>query len=184
MHAMATRKRLREEQELREEEAEAIQQAINTQAESQPEPNLPNGQGEMTLGDALEDPSLGKGRVLYSDEPEEDQRITQTIKENYKQDLLTRMVLARPEDHRKFFNIIDGLIWTKNYRDQNVVCVPRENNLITRLLSRAHDIVGHYGEQKTCEYIRRWYWWPQMSKSTHNFCKTCEACQRAKGPSQ
>jgi hypothetical protein len=184
MHAMATRKKLREEQELREEEAEAIQQAVDNQAIGQEEPQLTGGLDEMTLGDILGLPSSGRVRALYSDEPEEDKRMIQSIKDNYARDPLTRMVLANPGDHKKFFSTADGLIRTKNYQGQDVVCVPRENNLITRLLSKAHEVVGHYGDQKTSEYIRRWYWWPQMSKSTHRFCKTCEACQRSKNSSQ
>jgi hypothetical protein len=64
-------------------------------------------------------------------------------------DPLTRIVLANLRDHKRFFSTADGLIRTKNYQGQDVVCVPRENNLITQLLLKVHEIVGHYGDQRT-----------------------------------
>ena len=112
------------------------------------------------------------------------QRLLSMIKTNYEKDPLTRSMLANPNDHQKYFHISNELIWTKNFRGVEVICVPRENSLITQLLTKAHEIVGHYRDQRTCEYIRRHYWWPQMAKSTTNFCRTCEACQRSKGPTQ
>lgn len=120
----------------------------------------------------------------YTEGSQEDKALRRMIKGNYDKDPLTRSVLTNPNNHKTFFRLTDGLLWTKNFRDQEVICVPREKSLITQLLARAHKIVGHYGDQRTCEYLRRWYWWPQMLKSTIHFCKTCEACQRAKVPSQ
>jgi hypothetical protein len=74
----------------------------------------------MTLGDILGLPSSGKVHALYSDEPEEDKRMIQMMKDNYAQDPLTRMVLANPGDHKRFFSTADGLIQTKNYQGQDV----------------------------------------------------------------
>jgi hypothetical protein len=92
-------------------------------------------------------------------------------------------MLANPENHKQYFRITNGVIWTKNFCDTEVICVPRENLLITKLLTKAHEM-GHYGDQRTCEYICHWYWWPQMAKSTANFCRTCKSCQRSKGSMQ
>jgi hypothetical protein len=115
---------------------------------------------------------------------EGDRRLMQTIKDGYEKDRLTRTVLANPENHKKHFRVSDRLIWTKNFRGKDVVCVPRENSLTTQLLTMAHKIVGHYGDQCTCEYLQQWYWWPQMTNSTDHFCRTCVACQRSKGQTQ
>jgi hypothetical protein len=90
-------------------------------------------------------------------------------------------MLANPNNHKQHFRMVNGLLWTKNFHNTEVICVPRENNLIMQLLTKAHKIVGHYGDQRTCEYVQRWYWWLQMAKLAATFCKTCEACQRTKG---
>ena len=35
------------------------------------------------------------------------------------------------------------------------------------VIEQAHTILGYYGAQKTADYIRRWYWWPNLvTKST------------------
>jgi len=63
-----------------------------------------------------------------------------------------------------------------------VLCLPRTRALLTQILEQAHGIVGHFRGQRTCEYIKHWYWWPQMVADTNMFCRTCGACQRAKAP--
>ena len=124
MHAMTTRKnrRLQEEQELCEEEAEEMQR---TAAERIDEPQRAAGEHEPTLGDILGHPPSKKTQVL-SDDPRRDDRLLQSIKTNYDRDLLTRSVLAKPDNHTKYFRIDNGLIWTKNFRDDEVLCIPRE----------------------------------------------------------
>jgi len=186
MHAMTTRKnqKLREAQEIREEEAEEMQLATRDQSEEQDNPQRVAGGDDTTLGDILGLPVSRRTRALNTKDPEEDRRLMQTIKDNYSQDPLTRTVLTNPDNHKKHFRVTAGLIWTKNFQGKEVICVPRENSLITQILITAHEVVGHYGDQRTCEYARRWYWWPQMAKSTTRFCKTCEACQRSKGSTQ
>ena len=53
--------------------------------------------------------------------------------------------------------------------------------MLMQIIEQAHSIVGHYGDQRTAEYVQRWYWWPLIYQGVHEFCKTCEPCQRAKG---
>ena len=73
-----------------------------------------------------------------------------------------------------------GILWKKNIWGKNVICVPRDREIITEILTDAHKILDHFGDQRTCEYIQRWYWWPTIVKDTLMFCKTCRKCQRAK----
>src|SRR6202789_2442989 len=75
----------------------------------------------------------------------------------------------------------DGLIWKNNPRGDQVVCIPTDRKLISRLIDEAHKTLGHYGDQRTTEYLRRWYWWPRIGRDVSEFCRTCESCQRAKG---
>jgi len=91
-------------------------------------------------------------------------------------------VLAKPEQHTKSFTIREGLIWTPNLKGLQVLCLPRDRALLTQVLTQAHEIVGHFGGQRTCKYIRHWYWWPRMAADTNMFCKICKACQQAKAP--
>ena len=186
MQANVTRKskRLVEAQEQREEEAQELNQDPGEPADEVERPATATNEEEITLGDTLGIPAGGRVRALNDGDVEEDRRLLKAIKENYDKDPLTRIVLANPDNHKTYFRVTDGIIWTKNFRDQEVVCIPREKPLVTQILTKAHEVVGHYGEQRTCEYLRRWYWWPQMLKSTTLFCRTCEACQKAKVPNK
>jgi hypothetical protein len=163
MHAMTMcqNRKLQEAQELREEEAVEMQQAT---AETQDMPQPPAEEEDPTKGDILGHSPTGQPPMLDNENPEEDQQLLQTIKDNYEKDLLTRTMLANPENHKKYFRVSKGLIWTKNFHGTEVICIPRENSLITQLLTKAHEVVGHYGDQRTCEYTRRLYWWQMQSR--------------------
>jgi hypothetical protein len=182
MRAMETRKgkQLREHQERREEEAEAMNPILGDG-----EADKPTETDQVTLGEALEKPN-GKGKTtpLRGMDELDDERLTQAIKDGYTDDAMTKMILANPEHHAKSFAVKDGVIWTCNKEKKKVIVVPRKQDLITQILTQAHSIVGHMGDKRTLSYAQRWYWWPQMAKSTEAFCKTCESCQRSKGPTK
>lgn len=148
MHAMTTRKnlKLREAQESRAEQAEEMQQATRNPDEDQGTPHPTTDGDNTTLGDILGRPP-DRHQALNADARMEDEQLIQTIKKNYDRDPLARTVLANPESHKKYFRVTQELIWTKNFKGKDVICVPRENSLITRLLTTAHEIVGHYGDQ-------------------------------------
>src|ERR1700724_4028880 len=78
------------------------------------------------------------------------------------------------------FTVRDDLIWKRNLRGDEVLCLPRDRELLLEILTQAHESVGHFGGQRTDEYIHRWYWWLFQAKETREFCATCEACQRSK----
>jgi len=186
MHAMETRRsnKLREAQEYREKEAELLELAAEQNKEQSTTQSVAVVNEEPMLEDIIGLPPNKETVSLLGGIPEKDAAMIRTIKESYSKDPLTSMVLSNPENHRQSFRIKDGLIWTKNNKDEYTICVPRNKEIISDILSKAHEIVGHYGDQRTCEYVRRWYWWPQMSKTTATFCKTCEFCQRSKTTNQ
>jgi hypothetical protein len=64
--------------------------------------------------------------------------------------------------------------------------VPDAPELRTALLREAHDsvIAGHLGAAKTLEVLTRTFWWPHMSKTVHDYCRTCDACQHSKASNQ
>ena len=48
--------------------------------------------------------------------------------------------------------------------------------LIEIIIDHAHNIIGHFGQFKTAQYIRRYFWWPSMSHDIELYCKTCSIC--------
>ncbi len=59
-----------------------------------------------------------------------------------------------------------------------------DKTTIVAILEQVHTTVGHFGAQRTSEYVQRWYWWPQLYWDMKEFCKTCQSCQQAKGSNQ
>jgi Integrase zinc binding domain len=65
------------------------------------------------------------------------------------------------------------------------LCIPKGKTLGGKslrglILEQAHKVIGHFGEQRTSDYVRRWYWWPRINGDTEKFCKSCVICQRSK----
>ncbi|KAG6870571.1 hypothetical protein C0995_012124, partial [Termitomyces sp. Mi166 len=87
------------------------------------------------------------------------------ILQGYKKDRMYVEILNKPTEHSQF-TIEQELIYTVNMEGVKVLCVPRDQSLITTILDQAHTIVGHFGYQKTLNYVHQMYWWPQMAKDT------------------
>jgi hypothetical protein len=133
---------------------------------------------DISLGDAIFQCHEEKAPATMADDT-----FIYALRNEYTGDKLFWVVLENPEDYREF-SAQDGIIQTKNTQGDDVVCVPRKPEIITQIIEQAHHTLGHYGDQRTAEYIRRWYWWPLISKDVREYCRTCEACQRAKGPTK
>jgi len=92
-------------------------------------------------------------------------------------------VLKQPDQHAAF-TIRDQLIWSRNRGGEQVLCVPStkmgRQSLHGIIIDQAHTIVGHFGPQCTTDYIRRWYWWPQIQHEVQKFCNSCQVCLIAK----
>jgi hypothetical protein len=129
---------------------------------------------DMSLGEAL----FNRNNAPAPKLPNDDEFIMK-IKAAYANDKLFSLVMNQPKEHPTF-EIKDGIIWFTNHNKNRVTCVPRNRDLITEVLTQAHQIVGHFGNQRTAEYVRRWYWWPHIAKDVREFCRTCESCQRSK----
>ncbi|KAI5887789.1 uncharacterized protein SCHCODRAFT_02514415, partial [Schizophyllum commune H4-8] len=84
------------------------------------------------------------------------------MQDAYVDDPLGRKILAAPDKHARF-RVRDGFIWTKNGAKEWVAYVPKgryvDKTLRQLVIEQAHQTVGHFGPQKTGDYIRRWYWW-------------------------
>ena len=57
-------------------------------------------------------------------------------------------------------------------------------NLRERAMKECHSTpsAGHLGSNKMYELLSRDFWWPRMNSSVREFCKSCDTCQRNKGP--
>ena len=57
--------------------------------------------------------------------------------------------------------------------------VPNDQELRRKILQRYHDSIplGHPGQLRTQEIIRRDYWWPGMHTFIKNYVEGCAVCQ-------
>ena len=106
-----------------------------------------------------------------------------SVKSGYTADPTFRRILEAPSQYPTFA-VRDGLIHTKNRQNVEVLCIPRvllkRRSLTELVIDQAHTMLGHFGPQKTSEYVRRWFWWPRLGKDVDKFCVTCGTCQTAK----
>ena len=102
----------------------------------------------------------------------------------YWQDKIYSKILENPKAHA-IFGIRQGLIFTKNNLSRDVICISpkaihKGKQLIEIIIDHAHNIIGHFGQFKTAQYIRRCFWWPSMSHDIELYCKTCSICVTTK----
>ena len=83
------------------------------------------------------------------------------IWKGYASDLFFQLVTEKAGTNPSFENR-KGIIWARNRGGEDVVCVPSANSTNTtlrmRIIEQAHQVVGHYGPQRTADYIRWWCW--------------------------
>ena len=79
-------------------------------------------------------------------------------------------------------------MYTQNRAGTSVLCIPlvvqNKRRLTEVIILQAHEVLGHFGPQKTAEYIRRHYWWPRIGQDVKHYCKTCPVCQMTKSSTQ
>ncbi|KAA3480028.1 DNA/RNA polymerases superfamily protein [Gossypium australe] len=66
------------------------------------------------------------------------------------------------------------------------VCVPRDDELIHKVLYEAHSgcLSVHPGSTKMYNDLRKWYWWLSMKKDISEFVSRCLICQQVKAKHQ
>src|SRR5215510_2263293 len=101
------------------------------------------------------------------------------LREYYPKDKLFSKILGFPEAHPSFRKH-DRLVWTHNTNKEWVVGLPKgwvdQSSIHGLVIDQAHTALGHFGAQRTSDYIRCWYWWPRMQHDIQSFCDTCEVC--------
>ena len=76
-------------------------------------------------------------------------------------------------------------MFTKNNLSRDVICISpkaihKGKRLIKIIIDHAHNIIGHFGQFKTAQYIRRYFWCPSMQHDIELYCKTCGMCMTTK----
>ena len=62
------------------------------------------------------------------------------------------------------------------------IYVPNNKDLREQILVKHHELaaLGHLGQKKMLELLKRTYWWPRMKLDMENFVRGCQSCQRNK----
>src|ERR1700730_11863987 len=95
-----------------------------------------------------------------------DNGMQQSICDGYKQDCLFKVILDAPENYTSF-KIRDNLIFSKNSKGDEVLCVHRTlhkgKSIPGIITNKAHVVLRHMGMKRTTDYVCRYYWWPSVS---------------------
>jgi Integrase zinc binding domain/RNase H-like domain found in reverse transcriptase len=110
------------------------------------------------------------------------------LRDAYRKDAMFSKIMVHPDAHKKF-GIWDGLIWTQNHLQRDVISVSRNvfhggRRMIEIIIDHVHQTVGHHSQLKTSNYIRRDYWWPSMATDIELFWTSCARCQMNKTSTQ
>ncbi|GBG89231.1 hypothetical protein CBR_g48939 [Chara braunii] len=102
----------------------------------------------------------------------------------YESDLNFAMLYAQlSSDHppASHYRIADGYLLLHS-RGKDLLCVPRDRRLRTRLLGEYHDsrLAGHFGVNRTIAGLRQRFRWPDLITDVTRYCDSCEVCRRSK----
>ncbi|GBG77025.1 hypothetical protein CBR_g23351 [Chara braunii] len=76
------------------------------------------------------------------------------------------------------YRIADGYLLLHS-RGKDLLCVPRDRRLRTRLLDEYHDsrLAGHFGVNRTIARLRQRFRWPDLITDVTRYCDSCEVCR-------
>jgi hypothetical protein len=144
---------------------EAADLAANKESSRPPPPSTgrssPKDQVDPTINE-----SLGHLPDLRP-QIEGDRSILINIRNGYKDNPLLAKVLNNIEHHHNF-ETDNGLLYTRNRAGNSVLCIPsvirNKRRLTEIIIAQAHQVLGHFGPQKTAEYVRCHYRWPRIGQ--------------------
>ncbi|GBG89907.1 hypothetical protein CBR_g49757 [Chara braunii] len=97
--------------------------------------------------------------------------------------VLSTMTRTLASDHppASHYRIADGYLLLHS-RGKDLLCVPRDRRLRTRLLGGYHDsqLAGHFGVNRTIAWLRQRFRWPDLITDVTRYCDSCEVCRRSK----
>ncbi|GBG93530.1 hypothetical protein CBR_g73342 [Chara braunii] len=83
------------------------------------------------------------------------------------------------------YRIVDGYLLLHT-RGKDLLCVPQDRILRTRLLGEYHDprLAGHLGVARTLARLRQRFHWPDIISDVNQYIQSCAVCHRNKGRHQ
>ncbi|GBG60535.1 hypothetical protein CBR_g8559 [Chara braunii] len=83
------------------------------------------------------------------------------------------------------YRIVDGYLLLHT-RGKDLLCVPQDRILRTRLLGEYHDLrlAGHLGVACTLARLRQRFHWSDIISDVHRYIQSCAVCHRNKGRHQ
>ena len=103
----------------------------------------------------------------------------QKVREAAERDPLYQETRALAGDQKladdSLITLEDGILYRKG-----MLWVPR--GMVPSVLKSEHDskIAGHFGQDKTIELVRRYFWWPKMNEAIVDYIRSCPDCQKDK----
>ncbi|GBG63166.1 hypothetical protein CBR_g36935 [Chara braunii] len=75
------------------------------------------------------------------------------------------------------YRIVDGYL-PLHSRGKDLLCVPRDRRLRTRVLGEYHDLrlADHFGVNRTIAWLRQRFQWPDLITDVTRYCDSCEVC--------
>jgi hypothetical protein len=108
-----------------------------------------------------------------------DPEVLNRIKEGYEVDEFCQKLL-KSLPSIEGAELQDGLLFFKSR-----LVIPKVNDIREQLFRTAHDVLGHFGTDKTYAALRTAYYWPKMrSQLEEKYIPSCPDCQRNKSPTQ
>ncbi|GBG89027.1 hypothetical protein CBR_g48636 [Chara braunii] len=88
---------------------------------------------------------------------------------------------SSPNPAPSHYRIQEGYLLV-HMRGKDLLCVPSDPHLRTRLLGEFHDApaTGHFGVNRTIDRLRQRFWWPGLLGDVTRYCESCEVCRRCK----
>jgi transposase InsO family protein len=92
-------------------------------------------------------------------------------------DILEALQTEDRDDVPEAWQLREDILTTRG-----LIYVPDYDDIKVRILQQAHDSmeIGHPGQAKTLEIVRRNFYWPGMRAFINEYINSCDACQRNK----
>ena len=110
-----------------------------------------NSTNDETLANSLGKTTDRKIRPLREEDSKEDRILINRIRNGYQNDKLFKIILGKVSDF-PLFTEKGGILRRKNLQNEDTICVPRDRELITNILTDAHEIIlGINGRASTSD---------------------------------
>ncbi|KAJ4759850.1 polyprotein [Rhynchospora pubera] len=110
--------------------------------------------------------------------PQWAQELAQSYEDDAWATTLLQQVVAQPSEPHPAYTFSQGLL-----RYQGRICVGHSGPWRQQILQSLHDspVGGHSGINATYQKLKRYFYWPNLKQSVHDYITSCHNCQINKG---